>query len=62
MKHILYILVLLIIATGCNNNTYSKELKQEQKLIDNYIRRNNIQVVTEEPEIWYDNLYWQVPD
>ena len=49
MKHILYILVLLIIATGCNNNTYSKELKQEQKLIDNYIRRNNIHPLKAQP-------------
>jgi hypothetical protein len=62
MKHLVYILFLLVVASSCNSNTYSKELKKEQKLIDNYISRNKIQVVTEEPQVWYDNLYWQVPD
>ena len=47
---------------GCNNNTYSDDLKEEQKLIENFIQRQGIQVVTEEPSEWADNVYWKLPD
>ncbi len=61
------------IAVGCNNNTYSKLRDQEDKLIANYISRNNLVIVDEEPAIdhvWgakeyykvkgYDNFYFHL--
>ena len=51
-----------IILTGCNDNTYSDDLKEEQKLIENFIQRQGIQVVTEEPTEWKENVYWKLPD
>ena len=52
----------IILLIGCNNNTYSDDLKEEQKLIENFIARQGITVVTEEPTEWGDNVYWKVPD
>ena len=52
----------IILLIGCNNNTYSDDLKEEQKLIENFIARQGITVVTEEPTEWEDNVYWKVPD
>lgn len=67
MKRIcIYILLLLGISlAGCNNNTYSNELKEEEKLIANFIARQGITVVTEKPtsmEEWGENVYWKIPD
>lgn len=64
MKKIVYIVLLLLLVTGCkeNNNIYSDLLKAERKLIENYIQRNGIEVVTEMPEVWGDNVYWKHPD
>ena len=65
MKQITIFALLMSIAfvlIGCNNNTYSDDLKEEQKLIENFIQRQGIQVVTEEPEEWGDNVYWKLPD
>ena len=50
------------ILIGCNNNTYSDDLKEERQLIENFIKRQGIQVVTEEPTEWEDNVYWKLPD
>ena len=47
---------------SCNNNTYSNALKEEQKLIENFIARQGIKVVTEKPTEWGDKVYWKVPD
>lgn len=64
MRKISTYLVLFIgfILAGCNNNTYSNALKEEQKLIENFIARQGIKVVTEEPTEWEDNVYWKIPD
>lgn len=73
MRRMLFagLVVLAFIVTGCNNNTYSSLRKQEDKLIANYISRNGLEIVTEEPDsnhVWgpkeyykvagYDNLYY----
>ena len=53
----------LFIAAGCSNNTYSNLRKQEDKLIANYISRNGLQIVTEEPDsnhVWGPKEYYQV--
>lgn len=56
------LLSIVFILVGCNNNTYSDDLKEEQKLIENFIQRQGIQVVTEEPKEWKENVYWKLPD
>lgn len=56
------LLSIVFILVGCNNNTYSDDLKEEQKLIENFIQRQGIQVVTEEPTEWKENVYWKLPD
>ena len=64
MKKIsIYILLFMGVAlASCNNNTYSNALKEEQKLIENFIARQGIKVVTEKPTEWGDKVYWKVPD
>ena len=63
MKKIMYLCLLLLIVAGCkNNNVYKDLLKQEEKLIEEFIKRNKIQVVEEQPEVWGENVYWKVPD
>ena len=59
----MYLCLLLLIVAGCkNNNVYKDLLKQEEKLIEEFIKRNKIQVVKEQPEVWGENVYWKVPD
>lgn len=63
MKKLHLILLLgIFVCISCNNNTYSDALKEEQKLIENFIKRQGIKVVTEEPTVWEENVYWKVPD
>ena len=50
------------ILIGCNNSTYSDDLKAEEELIESFIKRQGIKVVTEEPTEWTENLYWKLPD
>ena len=48
---------MLLLTTACNSNTYSKLRDKEDKLIANYIRRNHLQIVKEEPSmdhVWGD--------
>ena len=55
--------VLALIATGCNNNTYSNLRAQEDKLIANYISRNNLVILKEEPDkdhVWAEKEYYKV--
>ena len=51
------------IAIGCSNNTYSRLRDQEDKLIANYISRNNLEIVTTEPDadhVWGEKEYYKV--
>lgn len=48
---------------ACNDSTYSSLRNQEDKLIDNYISRNHIRVLKEEPAPgyqWSENDYYEV--
>lgn len=53
MKRILFLVSLTLIAllsiTSCNDTTYAQELKAEQQLITDYIKQNNIEVLTTFP-------------
>ena len=68
MKRTAFILLsaqLLLLASCENEQTYSYLLKNEKKLIESYIKRNNINVVTVEPiteEEWGENDYFQLDD
>ena len=58
-----YFLVISFLFAACNNgNIYSDLLKEERKLIESYIQRQGITVVTEEPTEWAENVYWKIPD
>ena len=60
---IVFILLIAVVFTACKkNNVYSELLKAERNLIETYMQRQGITVVTEEPTKWKENLYWQVPD
>ena len=75
MKKIIYLLLCsaAFIGISCNNNTYSNLRKQEDKLIANYINRNQLHILEEEPAndyVWgekdfykvkgYDNFYFHL--
>jgi len=53
-----------LLITGCNNNTYSRLRDQEDKLIENYISRNGLKIITTEPaedHVWAENEYYKIP-
>lgn len=54
----------LLLAVSCNNNSYSKQLKAEKKLIAAYIERNNINIIESEPEdgVWGEKDYLEIDD
>lgn len=54
---------LTFIVVGCTTNTYSRLRDQEDKLIANYISRNGLEIVKEEPaadHIWGEKEYYKV--
>ena len=54
-------ILLGILFTACNNSTYSYLRDEENKLINNYISRNNLVILEEEPSIdhvWAENEYY----
>jgi hypothetical protein len=56
-------LLLLIGATSCNQNSYSAKRNAEDKLIADFIKRQNIHIIYEEPENlpWGEKDYLKVP-
>lgn len=57
-------LILLLIAfTSCNQNSYSAKRAEEDRLIEDFIKRQNIRIVYELPEdsLWQPNDYYKVP-
>ncbi|MCR5050143.1 MAG: DUF4827 domain-containing protein [Paludibacteraceae bacterium] len=53
-----------LLLTGCHQNTYSDLRNKEDKLIANYISRNNLNVLTEVPAddyVWGEKDYLKVP-
>ena len=57
------LLLLLVGATSCNQNSYSAKRAAEDKLIADFIQRQNINVIYEEPEdsTWGEKDYLKVP-
>jgi len=59
-NYYLLVLTLLtsVVITSCSNNTtYADELKTEQSLIKNYIKREHINVMSKMPITWGPNDY-----
>ena len=63
-KWIFFVLICVAsIVIGCSGNTYSRLRDKEDKLIANYISRNGLQIVKEEPavdHVWGEKEYYQV--
>lgn len=49
---------------SCSNTTYYRELQTEKNLIDDYIKRQGINIIYEEPttDVWPENDYLQIAD
>lgn len=62
MNKLIYITLGIIALTmsACKGNTYSKALGEEKKLIKDYIKRQGINVLQEEPEVYGDKDYYMV--
>jgi Domain of unknown function (DUF4827) len=52
---VLTLLTSLVITSCSNNTTYADELKTEQSLIKNYIKREHINVLSKMPATWAPN-------
>ena len=60
------LLPVMALMVSCKGNTYSKLLKKENKLIDNYMSRMEIQVMDKDPEVeqgecWPEKVYVPMP-
>lgn len=57
--------LLLLTATACQKQfkSFSTLQDEEDALIENYIKENNLEIVTSMPEedVWADNLYYKTP-
>ena len=65
MKRTIFFLLIgiTLIATGCNSNTYSKLRDKEKKLIKNYIKRNDLNILHDQPGddyVWGEKDYYKV--
>ena len=61
--YIVCMAVVAMVSTACNNNTYSNLRAQEDKLIANYISRNNLVILQEEPSVnhvWTEKEYYRM--
>ena len=55
----------MMVLSGCQSNTYSSLRNKEVKLIENFISRNNLNILTEEPAedyVWGEKDYYKVAD
>lgn len=52
--------LIAVTISSCSDTTYAQELKQEQTLIKDYIKRNNIHVISKLPadNAWGENDYY----
>lgn len=66
MKKIPIYIILTAVAllTSCNGRSYSNQLKSEKRLIEDFIKRNNINIIYEEPayDNWGEKDYLEVGD
>lgn len=67
MRKIIFSLLagIALLSAGCSSNTYSRLRDQEDRLIANYIRRNQLNILKEEPDsnyVWKEKDYYLVPE
>ena len=65
MKKIIFLTLTIValVAMGCSQNTYSNLRNKEDKLIANYINRNGLIILNEEPtkdHVWTEKEYYKV--
>lgn len=66
MKKVIFSLFgFIVLLTGCNQNSYSNLLKEEKKLIKNFISRNHYVITSSLPDTtltaWDSTLFYEVP-
>lgn len=61
MKKIAFILLAAVALISCkdksNEHTYSDDLKKEKALINEYVKREGIRILDEEPAVWGEKDY-----
>ena len=58
-------LLTVLVLSGCSNSSYNSLRNAEDKLIANYISRNNLNILKEEPAadyVWGEKDFYKVPD
>lgn len=57
------LLMLAAVVTSCNKNSYSAKRAAEDKLIEDFIKRQSIKVIYEIPDddVWNEKEYYKVP-
>ncbi|MDR2840975.1 MAG: DUF4827 domain-containing protein [Paludibacter sp.] len=62
MKYLFITLLSTLALFSCQDGrTYAEQLKSEERLINDYIKRNHITVVKTKPAKWSENVYWKTP-
>ena len=66
MKKILFLVLIAmsLIIAGCASNAYSSQRRQEDRLIENYISRNKLNILKTLPPddyVWGEKDYYQIP-
>lgn len=65
-KLIVFVLAAMaLITTGCNTNSYNYLRQEEDRLIANYISRNGLVILDEEPakdHVWAEKEYYKVKE
>lgn len=63
MKQIILLLLGAMTLVACNNNSYSRNLKQEKQTIENYMSRMGYHIVDTLPAIdqWGEKDYYRIP-
>ena len=64
-KTLIYLALLLICMSSCSDsNIYSRQLKSEKQLIKEYLEREGINIVQEEPadDVWGEKDYYQIDE
>lgn len=65
MKKKLYMGLCFFLLISCNQSSYNSLRNAEDKLIANYISRNHLNILTEEPGndyVWGDKDFYKVPE
>jgi len=57
------LLLLAAVVTSCNQNSYSRKRAAEDRLIEDFIKRQGINIISEIPEddVWGEKDYYKVP-